>query len=246
MTRYQLRILSCERLNRDVFCIRLSYQEIANQGVSFKAGQYLELFLPDGKGAYFSIASSPETTEYLELHIRSMPESELNQALLTHLQHEDSIDVSLAMGQCHLVAEELAAGQAIYFVAGSTGFAQIKSMVEHLLHSGISQPMRLFWGAREADDLYMQDLAKSWSDQNEHFEFFPIISGPETDNLGEEQSLPSLVAKSITDPKNVLLFVCGSPGMVYALVDAVEARGVSEKQIHADVFAYAPRPKPKS
>lgn len=245
MTRYKLRILSCNRLNRDVYCIRLSYQEIAAQGVSFKAGQYLELFLPDGKGAYFSIASSPDTTEYLELHIRSMPDSALNQALLTHLQHEDTVDVSMAMGQCHLVAEELAAGQTIYFVAGSTGFAQIKSMVEHLLYSGITQPMHLFWGAREADDLYMQDLAESWSTQFENFTFFPIISGPDTEDLDEEQSLPEQVAKSITDPKNVLLFVCGSPGMVYALVDAVEARGVSEKQIHADVFAYAPRPKKK-
>lgn len=242
MTRYKLRVQHCERLNRDVYRIRLCYKDLAAEGVTFKAGQYLELFLPDGRGAYFSIASAPESTEFLELHIRSMPDSELNQALLAHLQSKSDIEISMAMGQCHLVAEELATGQAIYFIAGSTGFAQIKSMVEHLLHSGVTQPMHLFWGVREADDLYMQDLAQHWSDTVNHFEFTSIISGSDPDDVVEENSLPSIVAKSIIDPKNTLLFACGSPGMVYALVDAVEARGVSEKQIHADVFAYAPRP----
>lgn len=242
MTRHKLRILSYERLNKDVFRIRLVYKELADQGVTFKAGQYLELFLPDGRAAYFSIASAPESTDFIELHIRSMPDSELNQALLRHLEHEKTIELSMSMGQCHLVAEELAHGQAIYFVAGSTGFAQIKSMVEHLLISGIKLPMTLFWGARQADDIYMHDLVSSWALEYPNFEFVPVISGVNLDDLDEESSLPHVVASRIESAKNLLVYACGSPGMVYALVDQLEAKGVSEKQIHADVFAYAPRP----
>ncbi len=242
MIRYTLDRLSFDRLSSDVFRIRLGYQSLVNQGVSFKAGQYLELFLPDGRSAYFSIASAPEQNEYLELHIRSMPGSDLNQALLTHLQDKPSVEVSMAMGQCHLVAEELASTKAIYFVAGSTGFAQIKSMIEHLLFADVKVPMHLFWGVREESDLYLKDLIDQWRQTYPMLSFTPIISGVELEQLDEGTSLPAVVANSITDPKNLVIFACGSPGMVYALVDAVEAKGVSEKQIHADVFAYAPRP----
>lgn len=243
MIRYTLRLLSCERLNRDVYCIRLCYQDLAAEGVTFKAGQYLELFLPDGRGAYFSIASAPETTEFLELHIRSMPESDLNQALMVYLQQANTVQLSMAMGQCHLVAEELIAGQTLYFVAGSTGFAQMKSMVEHLLLCGVTLSIKLFWGARDTDDLYMHDLARCWADDYSNLEFIPIISGAEVDDTHKETSLPAVVASHLTDPASVIVYACGSPGMVYALVDALENNGVNETQIHADVFAYAPRPK---
>lgn len=242
MIRHRLPIHSVERLNQDVYRIKLVYHALASQGVGFKAGQYLELFLPDGRGAYFSIASAPEVTAFIELHIRSMPESDLNQALLHHLQTQAEIELSMSMGQCHLVAEELAQGQAIYFVAGSTGFAQLKSMIEHLLSRPLNIPMTLFWGGREAGDLYMQDLARSWAVENEHFSFVPVISGFSVEDVAEENSLPHVVANHIDSPANLLVYACGSPGMVYALVDQLESRGVTEKQIHADVFAYAPRP----
>lgn len=242
MTRYQLRVISCERVNKDVYRICLDYRDLASDGVSFKAGQYLELFLPDGRSAYFSIASAPESLEFLELHIRETPESDLNKALMQHLQSTDAVELSMAMGQCHLVAEELTDKQVLYFVAGSTGFAQIKSMLEHLFHSGITLPMRLFWGARDKDDLYMHDLAQSWTKTYSNFEYIPVISGPDINAVDEKNSLPAVVATSITAPADVVAYACGSPGMVYALVDALEARGVSERQIHADVFAYAPRP----
>lgn len=242
MNRYRLRLISSERLNRDVYRVRLDYAALAAEGVSFKAGQYLELFLPDGRSAYFSIASAPEASAFLELHIREMPESDLNRALMLHLQQADSIELCMAMGQCHLVAEELATGQVLCFVAGSTGFAQIKSMVEHLLHCGATQPMRFYWGAREADDLYLDVLARQWAADYPNFEYIPIISGDDVDAVDEQNSLPARVARDLTQPAEVRVYACGSPGMVYALVDALEACGVSERQIHADVFAYAPRP----
>ena len=46
----------------------------------------------------------------------------------------------------------------ILFVAGATGFAPIKSIVEDAFHRGIRRPMRLYWGVRQRSDLYLYDL----------------------------------------------------------------------------------------
>jgi len=42
----------------------------------------------------------------------------------------------------------------IIFVAGATGFAPVKSMVEHAFHTGMKRRMYLYWGARRLRDLY--------------------------------------------------------------------------------------------
>ena len=42
----------------------------------------------------------------------------------------------------------------ILFVAGATGFAPIKSIVEDAFARGITRPMRLYWGVRKRTDLY--------------------------------------------------------------------------------------------
>lgn len=246
MNRYTAKIISNERLNRDVYQVRIALAAPSSETVTFSAGQYMELFLPDGRSAFFSIASAPEYASELELHIRHMPDSDLNCALVTHLEHAAEVELCMAMGQCHLSASTLTPDRTLFFVAGSTGFAQIKSMVEHLLANRVTQPIHVYWGGRIADDLYLDSLARQWARDYPNLQYTAILSEPDEGWEGERGLLPGIVAADILTPATTDIYACGSPGMVYALVDALEARGVSERQIHADVFAYAPRPKSTS
>ena len=45
----------------------------------------------------------------------------------------------------------------ILFVAGATGFAPVKSILEDAFRRGVQRPMTLYWGVRSADELYLQD-----------------------------------------------------------------------------------------
>lgn len=246
MNRYTANIISNERLNRDVYRVQIALQAPGSESVTFSAGQYLELFLPDGRSAFFSIASAPEQTDVLELHIRHMPDSEMNCALVAHLEQASAVELCMAMGQCHLSAPALLADRTLFFVAGSTGFAQIKSMVEHLLANQVTQPIHVYWGGRIADDLYLDSLARQWADEHPNLRYTAVLSEADDGWQGEQGLLPDIVAADVIAPATTDIYACGSPGMVYALVDALEAKGVSERQIHADVFAYAPRPKATS
>ena len=65
----------------------------------------------------------------------------------------------------------------IIFVAGATGFAPVKSMVEHAFHVGMKRRMVLYWGVRSLADLYLPRAAAS-SGRREHpnFTFVPVLS----------------------------------------------------------------------
>jgi CDP-4-dehydro-6-deoxyglucose reductase len=237
-------ILSADLLNRDVYRIRLLLPESEQAGAEFKAGQYLDICLPDGKKASFSIASAPEAGRELELHIRHMPESEFNDSIVQHLLHQPSVEVELAMGDCTLNLDELSDGQSIIFAAASTGFSQVKSIVEHLIASGRKNPIHVYWGARVEEDMYLETLPQSWAEHHSNIHFIPVVSEPEKSPgwSGRTGLLPAAIVEDVEDLSKTQVFACGSPAMVYALLDALEEQGFTQSQMKSDVFAYAPRP----
>jgi len=237
-------IVTVERLNRDVFRIRLALVTSDADSLEFFAGQYLDLCLPDGKKASFSIASAPDLGRTVELHIRHMPGSVINEGILHYLQTQQQVEIILPMGNCFLQACDVTEHLHLIFAAASTGFAQTKSMVEHLLANGISNPIDVYWGARVEEDMYLEVLAKEWAQSHTNLRFIPIVSEPAKSPgwSGRTGLLPDAISDDLSSVENVQLFASGSPAMVYALLDKFEARGMQPEQIHSDVFAYAPRP----
>ncbi len=237
-------ITSVEVLNRDVYLVRLRLPATASMALEFRAGQYLDICLPNGKKASFSIASAPELERVLELHIRLLPDSEMSCAVLAYLQQEKTVQIEAPKGVCCLDASELKADDRLVFAAASTGFSQIKSMVEHLLARQVSNQIRVYWGARDAADLYQLGLPEQWAREHPNVHFVPVVSEPELspDWVGRTGLLPQAMLEDMDHFADTQVYASGSPAMVYALLDACEQHGMSTDQLHSDVFAYAPRP----
>jgi ferredoxin-NADP reductase len=53
-------------------------------------------------------------------------------------------------------------------LAGGTGFAPIKALVEHAIHRGIARPMELYWGARNRAGLYLPELPPPGPRDHDH------------------------------------------------------------------------------
>lgn len=234
-------ILAVEQLNNDVYRVQL----VLSEAVSFYAGQYLEILLPNGQRSAFSIGSAPQAGAQLELHIRHLPDSELSAAVFALLKVGQQLEVELPKGDCYIRAEQLLPGQPLILVAASTGFSQIKSMAEHLFAAGVSNPVHIYWGARVASDLYYPQLPKMWAQEHANVTYHPVVSEP-GDNCGwsgRVDLLPDAVCKDFPAfDAATRVYASGSPVMVYALLDRLEAQGVKESQVQSDVFAYAPRP----
>jgi CDP-4-dehydro-6-deoxyglucose reductase, E3 len=237
-------ITSVEVLNRDVYLVRLRLPATASMALEFRAGQYLDICMPSGKKASFSIASAPELERALELHIRLLPDSEMSCAVLAHLQQEKTVEIEAPKGVCCLDAGDLQVDDRLVFAAASTGFSQIKSMVEHLLARQVQNQIRIYWGARDATDLYQLALPEQWAREYPNVHFVPVVSEPELspDWVGRTGLLPQAMLEDMDHFADTQVYASGSPAMVYALLDACEEHGMRADQLHSDVFAYAPRP----
>lgn len=202
------------------------------------AGQYLEIL--DGDNAYaFSIASPPASGNDIELHVRHGADNPSSLRVMSLLRDSARVMLRLPQGDCVLREEP---ALPLLFIAGSTGFSQVKAFVEHAIAQGWTVPVTVCWGARSAAELYLHTLPQQWARQHANLRYVPVLSGDE-DVAGMRRGLvPAVALESVDDFAQVLVYACGSPPMVYAVLDAFTARGVPAQRIFSDVFAWAPRP----
>ncbi|MBT2299020.1 2Fe-2S iron-sulfur cluster binding domain-containing protein [Variovorax paradoxus] len=211
----------------------------AGQRAKFHAGQYLQLAVGDGSTRCYSMANAPHESDALTLHIRHVPGGAFS-ARVPALQQGDLIDIELPFGAVSLAE---ASTRPIVFVAGGTGFAPVKSILDDMAKRRIERPITLIWGARRAEGIYLRAAVAKWQRQWPSFRFIAALSEEAADAAGDafagrvDQALiahcPALEGHE--------LYCCGSPGMVNAVRDiAVQRCGLAAADFHADVFVDGP------
>jgi CDP-4-dehydro-6-deoxyglucose reductase len=127
------------------------------------------------------------------------------------------------------------------FVAGGTGFAPIKGIIEHILAENNDLPMHLYWGVRDHKDLYLNELAKKWAKHIPNFHFIPVLSQPSAGKA--ERSRTGYVHEAILEDfpdgfENYDVYASGPPVMVNAVYERFSAHGLSEENYFSDAFEY--------
>ena len=126
----------------------------------------------------------------------------------------------------------------ILFVAGGSGKAPIKSMLEHLAVTGTNRKMTYFFGARTPKDLYLTEEMESFEKVFDDFAYVPVLSHAEpSDNWkGKTGFVMPFFKDAIRDPKNTEAYLCGSPGMIGAVTKSLTELGVPKEKIYFDSF----------
>ena len=109
----------------------------AGQRARFKAGQYVQVCLPDSSQRAYSLANPPHESDTLQLHVRHVPGGQFTQIVST-LESGAVLDVELPFGQFELREESTAP---MLCVVGGTGFAPVKSLLDHMIKKGIRRPV---------------------------------------------------------------------------------------------------------
>ncbi|OED40555.1 hypothetical protein ACH42_16235 [Endozoicomonas sp. (ex Bugula neritina AB1)] len=225
-----------QHLSNDVYRVILSPSE--GFIPEYKAGQYLLIHLPDDQVSAFSIASAPVIRQArLELHIQKLPDRENSTALFNQLE-QGQIKASIAHGLCHL--GEIP-NKPLTFIAAGTGFAQMKSMIEHCKNISHNKKLNLYWGARSPSDFYLPNLPIQWA--SDDLIYHPVASEAHVKDEwnGRHGMLYEAIIADKESLSNSEIYISGSPTMVYATVDALLKQGFEESCMHSDVFEYAPR-----
>jgi len=211
----------------------------AGKAIEFHPGQYLEILLGADTSAAFSIANAPRADRTLELHIRAAQDSQSYPLLEKRLHSGELLRLKLPQGATTL--HKLADAKRIVMIAASTGFSQMRALLEGMVAAGDERPVTLYWGARSAADLYRHDAMKSYAFLHPQIKYIPVVSDqpewPARKGLVHQAALKDLAA----DFSDLMVVCGGSPAMVYATLDEFVASGLAPEQMISDVFDYAPR-----
>lgn len=230
------RITEKKMLCHDVVSLKLKIPTI--EKFAYFAGQYVDILLPDNRHRSFSIANAPHTGDSLELHIRIVEGGEFTNHLLNDLQVKSILRIEGPHGQFYL---REASDHDIIFMAGGTGFAPIKSIIEYAITHNIVRQMYLYWGVRSQEDLYMHKLAQMWASDFSHIHYIPVLSDPDENEKKEFRTgyVHEAILKDF--PQGLAaydVYASGPPAMVEAGRVVFELQNLPAEQYFSDAFEF--------
>jgi NAD(P)H-flavin reductase len=196
-------------------------------------GQYLNVQVPKWPRIWrkYSIANAPRPDGSLDLHVRAVPAGRVSRALVHETRAGDTVVLGPARGT--MVVDDRSSRD-ILCVAGGTGLAPIKAIIEGLIDATVPRPARsisLFVGARRREDLYdVADLRRLESACSS-LRVVPVLSH-EPEFAGLRGMLPEVVRQH-SAWQDSEVFVSGPPGMVRSIL-RVFAHRTSGEHIHLD------------
>ena len=207
----------------------------AGQRIKFRAGQYLNIVLPDGQLRSYSMANPPHESDSIQLHVRHV-EGGLFSQIARQLIPGDVLDVELAFGQVQLSQDDQSH---LLCVCGGTGLAPVKSLLDDLAKQKSQRQITLLWGSKDAAGLYLLEHIAKWQKSLPHFKFQAVVE-TESDalSLGAFHGrVDGAILAMDSDSAVQEVYCCGSPNMVAAVKKVCfNALGLESENFHADVF----------
>lgn len=200
--------------------------------LAFTPGQYARLTFPGAPARDYSMASGPGQPA-LEFHIRRVPGGDATQRIHMLLKLGDPVLVEGPFGSSYL--REQHAGP-ILCVAGGSGLAPIKGIVEAAIARGMKQPIHVYFGARSDRDLYLVDHFEGLAHRHPNLSFTPVLSDAPVGVRWRTGFVTDVVAEDLQDLDGWKAYVAGPPPMVEVAMQISTARGLRSEDLHADVF----------
>lgn len=230
------RIEKLERLAPDV--IEMHLRLPATERLQFLAGQYVDILLKDGKRRSFSLANAPHDDALLQLHIRHVPGGLFTDQVFSTMKQRDILRFNGPHGSFYLRQDSK---KPMILLAGGTGFAPIKAIVEHAIAERCERPMYVYWGAKARIDLYMPGVPEQWPTAHSNISYTPVLSEPALNDQWDGRT--GLVHQAVAvDHENLAdfqVYACGSPGMIEAAKRDFIAAGLPEDEFFVDIFSFS-------
>ncbi|GAA0394565.1 FAD-binding oxidoreductase [Microbispora corallina] len=225
-------VVDHEQRTRDIAVITVR----PSQRLPFLPGQYVTVQTARWPRVWrtFSIANAPRKDNTLRFHVRAVPGGWVSSSLVRHTRIGDQVLLGPPVGTMTPVDS----GRDMLCVAGGTGLAPLKAIIEHVVASGRRPHIHLLFGARSASELYdIQDLVRMESGFP-WLRVLPVVSDePAYD--GMRGRLPEVMERFHSWAEHEV-YVCGPSTMVNETVQRLQASGVPPARIHRDTVQGEP------
>jgi NAD(P)H-flavin reductase len=183
---------------------------------------------------YYSIANAPRDDGTLEFHIRLISGGQVSMSLTTGSCVGDEIRVGPPVGVLTL---DVDAGRDILMVAGSTGLAPMKAMLEQVASLPRPPDVHLFFGARTAEGLYDLSSLEKLAAEYDWLTFTPVATG-DSRFEGEKGDIADVVTRR-QNWSGHDVYLAGPTEMVQQVSEQLTATGTPSQQIHVEDFGWS-------
>lgn len=210
------------------------------QPLEFKAGQYLLAVMGEKDKRPFSIASSPCREGELELHIGAAEHNpyaiEVVNAMKAALEDGQSFEIEAPHGDAWVREDS---DKPLLMIAGGTGFSYVRSILDNCLSRGVSQPIFVYWGGRDACQLYANDELQALAKQHSNLTYVPVVETAPEGWQGKTGNVLEAVSNDFISLSAYDIYLCGRFEMAGAAREQFTAeKGAERDRMFADAFAF--------
>jgi len=180
----------------------------------------------------YSPANAPRDDGTIELHVKAVPGGQVSGSLVNSLQPGDVLTLGSPVGTGLTIDPH--SGRDLLLLAGGTGLAPLKALVEQVGLAGDGRRMSLFVGARTATDLYDMPSLGRLAASLPWLTVVPALSHDAVRSAERGTVVEVALRHGRWHDRDV--YLCGSTEMVAATLDRIRQAGIPDGQIHAEDY----------
>lgn len=228
------RVIEKKMLADDVVGVWLKTSPV--NPIRYVAGQYIDILLEGGRRRSFSIANAPREDGVVELHLRHVPGGRFVEWVINEMPDKAMLRFEGPLGAFYLREDSQ---RPILLMAGGTGFAPARAILQQIMAQGIERPVHFFWGARAQKDLYMDSEVRAWAAERDSLQYTPVLSEADAGWSGETGFVHEALLRAYPDLSAQEVYMSGPPPMIQAGKQAFAQAGLDADHLYYDSFDYA-------
>ena len=178
------------------------------------------------------MANRPDQST-LEFHVRAVQDGQVSNFVHRELKAGMKVEVNGPGGTSYLRTKHQGP---ILAIAGGSGLAPIKSIIETALFERLSQPIHFYFGVRDERDMYLEHHFQTLAAQHPNFKFTPVLSHASGATSRRTGFVTDAVQADFPALNEFKAYLCGPPPMVEAAQRLLPDLGIANENIHADAF----------
>ena len=200
--------------------------------IHFTAGQYVSVVVPNhAKPAPFSIASSPEDHDTLDLGVEIVGEVT---TAMSQLQPGDVVTLKGPFGNFVIPDTQ----RKVCFLAGGVGITPFMCMLRWIRDTSPDKHAVLFYSCKTKDQFMWAEELEEMHKSNANIKVVFTLTKEEPGEMRCETGRISeqMIREQLPDFKEYMFFSCGPPGLIDAMFQLLASMGVQQDMLKREAW----------
>lgn len=139
----------------------------------FLAGQSVTLTVGQSLQGQLAVASCPCDDRNILFHVHRITGNLFSDYIFNKLKNHEVVEIEGPQGEFILQEKST---RPLYFIAFDTGFAPIKSLIEHAMSLEAAEAIHLYWIGSHESSVYLPNVGRAWADALDNFGYTQLVA----------------------------------------------------------------------